>query len=1001
MMETVETFDIGLRGYVPTERISSKSKKVQRRPNTALIIDCETVTPETISMSGFDSEQWGWDTQRLLFGRAIRAEYNGKGYIPTIEYLFYPDDLPSSAVKRLKAGIRAKPMGDGFEHDNFPHTRLYVMPLSEFLKKFYYIAIQDKALIIGFNLSYDLTRITRHFGFIEQNAFKGGFSLAFWTYRDKSGEIKPNKFKPRLQIKHIDSKRTLYQWTGTMGSDGKTVRRPASNFLDVKTFIFALTSDVHSLASASKKYLGKELNKDVEHGLISESYIQYNRDDVLTTLELTNHFLADYDQHPISSDNGGDTRETALFSTASVGKAYLKAMGIKPRLHTQDFPYDIMGYCMASYYGGRTEVRIRKTPVPVVYVDFLSLYPTVNSLMNLWQMVTAREVKAVEDTKGIQRFLETVTLDKLFEKDTWKELTGIVEIEPDGDILPVRAKYGETWNIGLNYYYAPQQWYALPDVVASVLLTGKVPKINHAYRFVSRGKMKGLKVVDLMGKVTINPKSQDFFRFAIEERFKVKEGQGEYHNLTDTERDTLQLFLKILANSCSYGIYAEVQEETTTRKSYHVYSNSDFETEPMTSYERAGRYFFAPMATLITSASRLMLALLEYCVTEKGGIYAAGDTDSMMVVADRERREITIKETGENGKKYQQHITALAWSEVDEIVKRFEKLNPYSFDKSILKIEDENRDESGNQRRLWCYAISSKRYCLYTDDKKLVKWTYSGFGFLLSPLDLSDENRSLAKAFWNAVIHDIPFDIIQWAELPRVYQLTLTTTNVMRPLFNGRNTTYDQGLKPNSFFMTVSIEDKFSPIKLPEKIRLVSPLHRNPDTWMELDWTNFYNPRETWKIVDELILDRYNGNGNFQNKVEAKTIASFLHSYLHHPEYPFIGCDGKPCGYQTMGLLERRHVQRGGIIVHGKEGNDIDEAETYVKADDDKLVIRYEKNRAGEVNLILSALADVPKSEIASKVGVSRRTVERWFVERYIPRACHSAKLMEIVKKLN
>ena len=62
---------------------------------------------------------------------------------------------------------------------------------------------------------------------------------------------------------------------------------------------------------------------------------------------------------------------------------------------------------------------------------------------------------------------------------------------PDGDILPTRAKYSRESNdyqVALNHLYASSDdpkdglWFALPDLVASVLLTGRVPKIVDAFR---------------------------------------------------------------------------------------------------------------------------------------------------------------------------------------------------------------------------------------------------------------------------------------------------------------------------------------------------------------------------------------------------------------------------------------------------------------------------------------------------------------------------------------
>jgi hypothetical protein len=51
--------------------------------------------------------------------------------------------------------------------------------------------------------------------------------------------------------------------------------------------------------------------------------------------------------------------------------------------------------------------------------------------------------------------------------------------------------------------------------------------------------------------------------------------------------------------------------------------------------EQPGEFCFPPLVSLITSAARLMLALLEHCVAQRGGTYATEDTDSMAIVIER------------------------------------------------------------------------------------------------------------------------------------------------------------------------------------------------------------------------------------------------------------------------------------------------------------------------------------------------------------------------------
>jgi hypothetical protein len=110
-------------------------------------------------------------------------------------------------------------------------------------------------------------------------------------------------------------------------------------------------------------------------------------------------------------------------------------------------PKRYLGHAQTAFFGGRTSAHIRKVPVPVVYVDFLSMYPTVNALMGLWQFSVAEMVDVdSECAEGIEDFLRSVTVDALFEPATWMGLHAFVRIIPNGDVLPVRAKYSRESN---------------------------------------------------------------------------------------------------------------------------------------------------------------------------------------------------------------------------------------------------------------------------------------------------------------------------------------------------------------------------------------------------------------------------------------------------------------------------------------------------------------------------------------------------------------------------
>ena len=183
-----------------------------------------------------------------------------------------------------------------------------------------------------------------------------------------------------------------------------------------------------------------------------------------------------------------------------------------------------------AFFGGRTSAHIRKVPVPVVYVDFLSMYPTVNGLMDLRQFLIAREIQVKHCCSEIEEFLRQLTPEKLFRQKTWKRLPAFVKVIPDGDILPSRGKYSAAsndWQVALNYLYPPDYataeglWFSLPDIVASALLTGKIPRVVDAFKLVPRGKPADLRSIRLGGEVGVNPRTQDLFRTVIEQRLSL------------------------------------------------------------------------------------------------------------------------------------------------------------------------------------------------------------------------------------------------------------------------------------------------------------------------------------------------------------------------------------------------------------------------------------------------------------------------------------------------
>lgn len=580
-------------------------------------------------------------------------------------------------------------------------TGIALLSMQEFRDWFFHYVYRLQATIIGHNLPFDLSRLATDWA-PARGRFKGGFSFVIWPRKDAEGE---NRFRPRLRIKSLNRRAALIEFAGVAKDERDPQGYWPGRFVDTKTLAAALTDKSLSLGGAAEIF-GTAHRKigDTKHGEpLTRKYVEYLRRDVLVTEELYLKLGEEFERHPIDLD------ASRAYSSASIGKAYLRAFGITPPAERSGVSDEVMGYCMNAFFGGRVECRIRKELVPITYLDVRSMYPTVFSLLGLQRFLTADQIDCEDATEEVRELLEGLTPDRLFDRRSWPELCAICEVEPDGeDILPVRAKYGGAANrsIGLNYVESAQPlWYSLPDVVASLLLTGKAPRIRRAIRFTASGRLASLRPVKLRGEVQIDPREEEIFKRVIEERHRVKSSS----DLSEAEAEGRQRFLKTFANATSYGIFVELnrQEPGLRPKKVKVFSDHTFETS-VSAIELPGLYCFPPLAVLITGAARLILAMVEREVSGRGGAYAFCDTDSMAILTDYSARE-----GGGDVDGMSDRPDVLSIEEISEIVEHFESLSPYKIPGSILEVEPENFAIGSKERLpLYAYVVSAKRYVL-------------------------------------------------------------------------------------------------------------------------------------------------------------------------------------------------------------------------------------------------------------------------------------------------
>src|SRR6202035_1183910 len=95
----------------------------------------------------------------------------------------------------------------------------------------------------------------------------------------------------------------------------------------------------------------------------------------------------------------------------------------------------------------------------------------------------------------------------------------------------------------------------------------------------------------------------------------------------------LHYWLKILANSGSYGLFVELNPNESDAAKLKVFSGENSFPTTSNVVEEPGHWYAPHIGSLITAGGRLLLGMLEQCITDAGGTYLFCDTDSAAIVA--------------------------------------------------------------------------------------------------------------------------------------------------------------------------------------------------------------------------------------------------------------------------------------------------------------------------------------------------------------------------------
>jgi hypothetical protein len=926
--------------------------------------------------------------------------------------------------------------------------RIRFEPLSWWLQERLYgygYRHSNRCTIVGFNLLFDFGRVCSYWAPAER-FYRGGFSLGVWGEFDTDGGWADERFHPRINLKAIDPRRTLFGW-GALSKDDRVRMAPfapEARFVDLRTLTFALTDRGFNLEGACKAFGDPYEKIEVGFERITAEMARYACEDVEHTAILYRNCLTELARH-----EGVDLKPQELYSPATVGVRYLEAMGIRRPLEAftnltpkqlgwrrtasaerrASVSSEVLGWAMCAFYGGRAEARIVRTPVPVAYVDANSLYPAVNALLGTWGLMRAERVEARDVTEDVRGLLARADLaDCCFTRELWREIgVTLVQIEPGGEILPARGGYNpdsEDFGIGINpFRYDGTLWYAVPDLIAAAVLSTP-PKVVRAVKLTPVGVQPGLQPVRLRGGRLIDPAGDDPFVAMINERHRIRQDP----TLDAEERERVERFLKITANATAYGTLARFDRRDLAKPALvDVYGpDGHTRTDPTKTPEDPGPYCFPPIAASITAAARLMLALLEHRVTQAGGTYAFCDTDSMAIISSPQARQIGCAAPGGAN-----HVQALSWGQVREIVAEFNDLNP--FDHKLVPTLWKEVGDSLTEP-LWCYAISAKRYCLYRSgpdgrpvvvaaldqpeevsddaggqsDEGLEDWSEHGLGLYMDPTTTDQDRpardsqgrRLWVREAWQWILDDaldLPHPMPPWEGA-----YALTRFSVSKPGTAGWFKGYDEKqqsrarwIGPGGFGVIGHVHPGSAQHT---RVLPTAPYESDPARWPELDWYDRHTATATNILT---VADRRDAEifaaAVMRGDPVIQTLGDVVTRYRDRTEHKSRAPTGGPAAADTTGLLGRRSVAGSPEMTDlvGKEGNQLAERLLGEAVEPGEYNNMYGARRERWRTLVLPVLRELDIKELSDRTGVARSTLYR-ALSSSVPHGENRARYIEI-----
>jgi len=502
----------------------------------------------------------------------------------------------------------------------------------------------------------------------------------------------------------------------------------------------------------------------------------------------------------------------------------------------------------------------------------------------------------------------------------------------------------------------------MADIAASVVMTGKVPKILDAFRVVptNRQILNTIEFAD----VRLEPHNPNLFAEIVAHRKRVEK-----------ENPTLAWGLKILANCATYGILSETDPELFNRANEKHTLNvlwSDQTTyNAIGETETLGRFANPFIAPHVTAGGRLLLAIAEKLLQQRGCCVAWVATDSITVVTTQATAGVNdipdwvkIPTPSEKQLREQYGIRPATHEDIAHVQNAVNMLNPHPQNvvPQLLKRED---DKCG-----WGYSISPNRYCIIGTDGKLKHWTEHGLGALITPN--GESLHDFARTLWIAALTDeTPPEWKQTLARRKVPIRTPTEWKLIRE--------YYPDVSPFNFLQRAKPAWVLENRRLTGEWRaLYAPFRNTNKDSLKLTWIAKRQDGTTANVKikpadpDDLGTISY-------NFIQVETLYSLYQSFVNHTDPRMITPLGEMVRGNTAGALRPQPTLIKGVYPIGREHNrledetdDLPEPITLFTGNP-KTNQTADNTRNTAVQNAIEKLTPYPNNLVAKALGVTTR----------------------------